>query len=245
MLKKWSGKEKGAIMPTELRSGRVRAVYFINLFLLILIAMCCLLPVLWLVVTSFKSVKEIYSTPVTLFPKNFDITKIARVWKKVNFLTYYKNSFILCAGHIGFDIVISGLAGYVLSRLRPRGIKAVQIAIFWTMLVPSTVSNIERREEEILFIKESSSCVKLLLGKLSDKKVNKKLEELYDLLHSSPSKSTNSVKNIEIEISNRISELESLIRIKDITNAIDICENIIALVEERNSNTMTAAGRKR
>lgn len=141
--------------------------------------------------------------------------------------------------------MISGLAGYVLSRLRPRGIKAVQIAIFWTMLVPSTVSNIERREEEILFIKESSSCVKLLLGKLSDKKVNKKLEELYDLLHSSPSKSTNSVKNIEIEISNRISELESLIHIKDITNAIDICENIIALVEERNSNTMTAVGRKR
>ena len=82
-------------MPIELRSGRVRAVYFINLFLLILIAMCCLLPVLWLVVTSFKSVKEIYSTPVTLFPKNFDITKVARVWKKVNFLTYYKNSFIL------------------------------------------------------------------------------------------------------------------------------------------------------
>ena len=54
MLKKWSGKEKGAIMPSEMRSGRVRAVYFINLFLLILIAMCCLLPVLWLVVTSFK-----------------------------------------------------------------------------------------------------------------------------------------------------------------------------------------------
>ena len=51
MLKKWSGKEKGAI---ELRSGRMRAVYFINLFLLILVAMCCLLPVLWLVVTSFK-----------------------------------------------------------------------------------------------------------------------------------------------------------------------------------------------
>ena len=98
-----------------------------------------------------------------------------------------------------------------------------------------TANNIERHEEEILFIKEISSRVKLLLGKLSDKKANKELKKLYDLLHSSPSKSINSVKNIEIDISNRISELESLVRIKDSTNAIDVCENIIALVEERNS----------
>lgn len=140
MLKKWTKKEKGAIMPIELKGTGMKAIYFINLTILIIISLICLLPVLWLVMTSFKSVKEIYQTPPTLFPANFDITKIARVWKKVNFVKCYKNSFLLCGGDIVFDIVLSGLAGYVLSRLRPKGIKAVQIAVFWTMMVPATVS---------------------------------------------------------------------------------------------------------
>lgn len=140
MLKKWTKKEKGAIMPIELKGTGMKVIYFINLTILIIISLICLLPVLWLVMTSFKSVKEIYQTPPTLFPANFDITKIARVWKKVNFVKYYKNSFLLCGGDIVFDIVLSGLAGYVLSRLRPKGIKAVQIAVFWTMMVPATVS---------------------------------------------------------------------------------------------------------
>lgn len=144
MLKNWTKKEKGAIMPIELKSKKMQAIYFLNLAILILIALVCLLPVLWLFITSFKSVKEIYQTPVTLFPKNFDITKIGRVWNKMNFLKYYTNSFLLCVGDIVFDIIVSGLAGYVLSRLRPKGIGVVQMLIFYTMLMPATVSLVPR-----------------------------------------------------------------------------------------------------
>lgn len=144
MLKKWTKKEKGAIMPIELKSKRVQAIYFLNLAALILIALICLLPVLWLVITSFKSAKEIYQTPVSLFPKDFDITKVGRVWNKMNFIKYYSNSLLLCIGDIVFDIVVSGLAGYVLSRLKPRGINVVQMAIFYTMLMPATVSMVPR-----------------------------------------------------------------------------------------------------
>lgn len=138
-MKKWSKKEKGAIMPIELKNTKTKVIYFINLSILVLIALVCILPVLWLVLTSFKTVKEIYAVPPTIFPKNFDIGKIGRVWKKVNFIKYYANSFLMCGGDILFDVAISGLAGYVLSRLRPRGIKGIQLIIFWTMMVPTTV----------------------------------------------------------------------------------------------------------
>lgn len=135
-------KEKGAILPIELKKGSMRFLYFMNLTLLILIALICILPVIWLVMTSFKTVKEIYQIPPTLLPADFDIGKVARVWNKLDFLKYYKNSFLLCLGDIAFDIVICGLAGYVLSRLRPKGIKVVQYAIFLTMMMPSTVSTV-------------------------------------------------------------------------------------------------------
>lgn len=140
MLKNWEKKDKGALMPIEFRSTKGKVIYFINLILLIMVAMVCLLPVLWLVITSFKSVKEMYQTPVTLFPAHFDLSKVARVWKKVNLMRYYGNSIMLCAGDMLFDIVICGLAGYVMSRLRPKGVKAVQLAVFYTMLVPTTIS---------------------------------------------------------------------------------------------------------
>ena len=110
-MKKWSKKEKGAIMPIELKNTKTKVIYFINLSILVLIALVCILPVLWLVLTSFKTVKEIYAVPPTIFPENFDIGKIGRAWKKVNFIKYYANSFLMCGGDILFDVVISGLAG--------------------------------------------------------------------------------------------------------------------------------------
>lgn len=98
-----------------------------------------------------------------------------------------------------------------------------------------TAENIERHEEEVVFIKESSSRIKLLIDKSSDKKANEEIGKLYDLLHSSPSKSIIKVKNIEIDIENRITELECAIHIDDTRNTIIICEKLVVLIEERNS----------
>lgn len=140
MIKKWIKKDKGAILPIELKSVKMKLVYFLILAILLMIALICILPVIWLALTSFKSVKEIYQVPPVLLPEHFDIGKAVRVWKKTNYIKYFKNSFILCMGDILFDIIVSGLAGYVISRLRPKGIKTVQYAIFLTMMMPGTVS---------------------------------------------------------------------------------------------------------
>lgn len=138
---------------------------------------------------------------------------------------------------VGLVFIFIGSESYKSALLTQIIIAGIYAILLLANMIANehTADNIERHEEEIIFIKESSSRIKLLLGKLSDKKVNKELEKLYDLLHSSPAKSINSVKNIEIDVSNRIDELEVLIRMKDAENAIDICKNIISLVEERNS----------
>ena len=99
----------------------------------------------------------------------------------------------------------------------------------------NTADSIDRHERELVFIKESSSRVKLLIGKLSDKKADKELEKLYDLIHSSPARSSESVQNIEITIVNRIIDLEYAVRSDDNENTINICKKIISLVEERNA----------
>lgn len=138
---------------------------------------------------------------------------------------------------VGLVFIFMGSESYKAALLTQIIIAGIYAILLLANMIANehTADNIERHEEEITFIKESSSRVKLLLGKLSDKKVNKELEQLYYLLHSSPAKSINAVKNIEIDVSNRIGELEGLIRAEDTANSIDICKNIIALVEARNS----------
>lgn len=97
-----------------------------------------------------------------------------------------------------------------------------------------TADDVERHEAEVAYIKDASSKVRLLMDKMSDKKANREIERVYDLLHSSPSKSTASAKTIESEISDRVYDLESAVREGSAENVIAISQIIVSLVEERN-----------
>ena len=63
-----------------------------------------------------------------------------------------------------------------------------------------TADSVERHEDEVAYIKNAASRVKMLIGKASDKKDNKEIERVYDLLHSSPSRSIAIVKSLEEQI---------------------------------------------
>lgn len=83
-------------------------------------------------------------------------------------------------------------------------------------------------------VKDAASRIKLLIGKVSDKKANKEIEKAYDLLHSSPSRSVATVKLLEQQIKNKIDELEGAIYSNDTAAVITISGEIINLTEERN-----------
>lgn len=94
-----------------------------------------------------------------------------------------------------------------------------------------TAEEVEKHEKEVAYIKQCSSRVKKLIGKSGNRKVNREIENLYDLLHSSPSKTAPSVHTIERTIFNEIVRLEEIVsdeyselivrKIRDITFMID------------------------
>lgn len=98
----------------------------------------------------------------------------------------------------------------------------------------STADSIERHEDEVAYIKESSTRVKALIGKVKDKKVDKKIEKLYDLLHSSPTKSTSSVRHLEDAVVSQISDLEDAVQSGETDLIISISDEIASTIEERN-----------
>lgn len=132
-------KRTGVISDLDMHIPKVKAGYWINLILLVLIAVVCLIPLLWTLVSAFKDTKEFYSMPPTIIPKSFNSDALGIVWRKTNLLKSYMNTFYIAAGELGFCIVINGLGGYVLSRLKPKGYRMIFSCIFWTMLMPHSV----------------------------------------------------------------------------------------------------------
>lgn len=97
-----------------------------------------------------------------------------------------------------------------------------------------TADHIQHQEAESAYIKTAASRVYRLMNKLDSTKANKEIEKAYDLLHSSPIKSTPSVSIIEKDIIHQISRLEDAVSSRNDMTTIIVARELIAMAEERN-----------
>lgn len=142
--------------------------------------------------------------------------------------------------------LVEFIVGLIFIFLRQESVKAALIVqviiagIYAVILIAhllaneSTADSVERREEEVSYIKTAASSVKSLMGKLDNKKANKEIEKVYDLLHSSPTKTISSAHSLELEIKNKISELEGVVAAKDNDAVITLTGELLQTIEERN-----------
>lgn len=111
----------------DFKKHRFRFLYFIFIFVLVAFLLTAVVPILWLLITSFKTVGEINSTTYHLFPQVFDITKVARVWQKANFTRYFLNSILVGLGAALCAVLFNGLMAYGVNIVKPKGYKVIHI----------------------------------------------------------------------------------------------------------------------
>ena len=128
-ISRFSSKTMGLLDFSDLKKFRFKLVYWM-MFLFML------LPILWVAVSGFKDIEEMYSVPPTIIPKSFHFEVLTDVWSKVNVFGYFKNSVMLIIGCWVCDIMVNGLAGYVLAKLKPMGSRIIETLVFWSMLLP-------------------------------------------------------------------------------------------------------------
>ena len=145
--------------------------------------------------------------------------------------TYFLVEFI-----VGLIFILIGSESYTAALI----VQVIMLGIYALLLIPNlitneqTAENIERHEREVAYIKEASSRVKLLVDKMNDKGANRVVEAVYDLLHSSPTRSHSTVKILEEEIISKVSELDLAVSSNDISKVLSISKEVIAMVEKRN-----------
>lgn len=84
---------------------------------LALILLFLLFPLLWVLLTSFKTNMEAYKFPPTLIPEAPTVQSYIDLFTKNNeFFVYYKNNFLVAGGAALMTTVIAIMSGYALSR---------------------------------------------------------------------------------------------------------------------------------
>lgn len=95
-----------------------------------------LYPLLWVLLSSFKSNIEILTQPLAL-PESFNFDNYKLVFERSPITTYFKNSIIITFTSTFFNVFFLAMAAYVVARYEFK-LKKVVVALFAsTLFVPS------------------------------------------------------------------------------------------------------------
>lgn len=137
---------------------------------------------------------------------------------------------------VGVLLMLIAFETYTIPLLAHISMTGIFTVIFFFNLIANeyTAEAIEKREVELVYVKESSSYLKAILNRISDKSIYKKVESIYDLIHGSPIKSSQTVFEYEKEVVKQIQKLDLAVSRADKESIISISDKILSLAEERN-----------
>lgn len=109
----------------------------IRVIVLCLILLFLLFPLLWVVLTSFKTNIEAYAFPPTFLPKVFSFEGYHSLFtKNQDFFVYYKNNFIISGATAIITSFFAICAGYSLSRFKFKRNKYIVALLLTSQMFP-------------------------------------------------------------------------------------------------------------
>lgn len=104
--------------------------------LLIIAAVVVIFPIVWLVLTSFKSVAETQQYPPTFLPRHWTLSSYRSVFNLYPFARFLLNSLVIATAVTLGTLVSCSMAAFALVHLRFRGREAVFFLVLATLIVP-------------------------------------------------------------------------------------------------------------
>ena len=117
------------------RIGRIAGTVAILVF-----AAFVAFPFVWMVLTSFKTQQQIFSSPGTLVPPTFIVDAYVKVWTEIPFARLFLNSIIFAGGATALSVFFDSLAAYALSRLEFPGKTLAFYLVLATLMVPYQIT---------------------------------------------------------------------------------------------------------
>lgn len=124
------------------KKGRQIFVYI----LVGIVAILVILPFAWMVVSAFKSQRELFAYPPSFFPKVWKVENFIEAASRgsISFWQMFLNTMKIAVPATVFNIIFSSLAGYAFARLRFPFRDTIFMAFIAAMMVPFAITLIPR-----------------------------------------------------------------------------------------------------
>ena len=109
------------------------------LFIFICLAVVMLLPIVCMLLSSFKPDNEIIKYPPTLFPTAYTLKNFIKCTQRIDIWVYLKNSFIYSFGATIPSLLVNTMAGYAFARYNFKGKDIIFVIFLATMMIPFQV----------------------------------------------------------------------------------------------------------
>lgn len=131
--------ERRRLMNTKKNRKQI-IVHIIAHVILMAGAITMLVPFIWMLSSSFKSLNEVFVFPPRLFGRRIVWENYTKISSRFSYVTYFKNSIIVSAWVVVWQVFTSAIAGYVFAKLRFKGRDKIFVLYLATMMVPFHVT---------------------------------------------------------------------------------------------------------
>lgn len=98
-------------------------------------ALLVIMPLLWMVMTAFKTDREIFASPWQL-PAIPQFDNFVRAWTQASIGQYFINSLIVVTGSLTLTLLLSSMTAYVLARYQFPGRELIRYAFMIGLMFP-------------------------------------------------------------------------------------------------------------
>ena len=131
---------------TATSTSRSRRKFRFNFAYPVLIvgSLLSLLPFVWMILSSFKTLKEVRQIPPTFLPQEFTLDNYQKVLtdEDLPLGIFYRNSAIIALANVVQVLFTSSLFGYIFAKFEFKGKKALFWFIMSLMMIPSQMTMI-------------------------------------------------------------------------------------------------------
>lgn len=106
---------------------------------LVALALVVLAPVVWTVLSSFKTSTKLALRPPRLLPESFRPDNYVDALGRFNFVIYLRNSVLVTVAATVLTLVVNTMAAYALAKYNFRGRTTLFLVILGTIMVPLQV----------------------------------------------------------------------------------------------------------
>ncbi|WP_350345944.1 carbohydrate ABC transporter permease [Lacticaseibacillus paracasei] len=106
---------------------------------LAIVCVLYLFPILWFLLSSLKPGNELFSYPLTIFPKHATFENFSNAWNTLDFFKYFKNTFISATITTVLTVLASATCGYALAKYDRKWLRIFFVCIIATTMLPTEV----------------------------------------------------------------------------------------------------------